>query len=46
MTDTVPLYGMAKIDRYFLLTEDEAHEAWGEEYKEFWNEQRGGYLAA
>ncbi|KAF2101283.1 hypothetical protein NA57DRAFT_72725 [Rhizodiscina lignyota] len=36
--------GLVK-DRYFLLTDDEAREAWGSEYTEYWDELRGGYLA-
>ncbi|MCJ1360351.1 MAG: hypothetical protein MMC33_010356 [Icmadophila ericetorum] len=32
-------------ERYFLLSEEEAHNAWGSEYEEFWNEYWGGYLA-
>lgn len=33
-----------KVDRYFLLTDDEARETLGENYTEFWDEPRGGYL--
>ncbi|KAK3349073.1 hypothetical protein B0T25DRAFT_481486 [Lasiosphaeria hispida] len=32
--------------RFFLLTEDEAQSAWGNEYKQFWSPVRGGYVAA
>ncbi|PCG96480.1 Hypothetical protein PENO1_068060 [Penicillium occitanis (nom. inval.)] len=32
-------------DRYIILTEDEAREAWGPEYTEFWNEDKQAYLA-
>ncbi|KAI3331282.1 hypothetical protein F4824DRAFT_298728 [Ustulina deusta] len=31
-------------NRYFLLTDQEAKEAWGDSYTEFWNSNRGGYL--
>ncbi|KAI8947914.1 hypothetical protein F4801DRAFT_559103 [Xylaria longipes] len=31
-------------NRYFLLTDAEAKETWGDGYTEFWNDQRGGYL--
>lgn len=31
--------------RYILVTEDEAHAAWGEDIDEFWDDQRGGYVA-
>ncbi|KAI1148706.1 hypothetical protein F4825DRAFT_454176 [Nemania diffusa] len=31
-------------NRYFLLTDDEARETLGENYTEFWDEPRGGYL--
>ncbi|KAI1328859.1 hypothetical protein F5Y16DRAFT_409571 [Xylariaceae sp. FL0255] len=30
-------------NRYFLLTDEEAKEAWGEGYTEFWNDEFGGY---
>jgi hypothetical protein len=30
---------------YILLTEEEARDAWGEEYDQFWNKDAGGYLA-
>ncbi|KAI1290479.1 heterokaryon incompatibility protein-domain-containing protein [Xylaria venustula] len=33
-----------KIDRYFLLTDEEAKEAWGDGYTEFWDDNSGGYL--
>jgi hypothetical protein len=33
-----------RADRYFLLTDEEAQETWGDEYIEFWNEEAGGYL--
>ncbi|KAK3949211.1 hypothetical protein QBC32DRAFT_176948, partial [Pseudoneurospora amorphoporcata] len=32
--------------RFFLLTEEEAKSAWGDEYKEFWSPKHGGYVAA
>jgi hypothetical protein len=32
--------------RFFLLTEDEARQAWGPGYKDFWAPEEGGYLAA
>nr|A0A8J9R8Y7.1 RecName: Full=UstYa family oxidase phomYd; AltName: Full=Phomopsin biosynthesis cluster protein Yd [Diaporthe leptostromiformis]BDA39151.1 DUF3328 [Diaporthe leptostromiformis] len=31
--------------RFFLLTEDEARQAWGPGYKEYWAENEGGYIA-
>lgn len=31
--------------RYILITEEEARDAWGEGYKEFWDEERGGFVA-
>ncbi|KAI1347179.1 hypothetical protein F5Y01DRAFT_319015 [Xylaria sp. FL0043] len=31
-------------NRYFLLTDEEAKEAWGDDYTEYWNNNRGGYL--
>ncbi|KAI0965306.1 hypothetical protein F4678DRAFT_485386 [Xylaria arbuscula] len=31
-------------DRYFLLTDEEAKEAWGDGYTEFWDDNTGGYL--
>ena len=31
-------------DRYFLLTDEEAEKAWGSNYREFWDDQAGGYL--
>lgn len=33
------------LERYFLLTDEEARIAWGPEYEEYWDELRGGYLA-
>ncbi|KAI4863016.1 hypothetical protein F4820DRAFT_428419, partial [Hypoxylon rubiginosum] len=32
--------------RFFLLTDDEARDAWGPRYKEFWAPKQGGYVAA
>jgi len=34
------------IGRFFLLTESEARDAWGPEYKEYWAPKEGGYAAA
>ncbi|KAI1158643.1 hypothetical protein F5B18DRAFT_70236 [Nemania serpens] len=31
-------------DRYFLLSDEEARETWGEDYTEFWHDDAGGYL--
>lgn len=31
-------------DRYFLLTDEEAEDAWGSDYTKYWNGLRGGYL--
>ncbi|KAF2663827.1 hypothetical protein BT63DRAFT_460949 [Microthyrium microscopicum] len=31
--------------RYFLITEDEAKSAWGDDVGEFWDEKQGGYVA-
>ncbi|KAI1122965.1 hypothetical protein F5Y10DRAFT_270535 [Nemania abortiva] len=31
-------------ERYFLLTDEEAREAWGDGYTQYWNNQWGGYL--
>lgn len=31
-------------DRYFLLSDEEAREAWGDQYTEFWHDDAGGYL--
>jgi hypothetical protein len=31
--------------RFFLITEEEAREAWGEGYTEFWSPYHGGYVA-
>ncbi len=33
-----------KIDRYFLLSDEEARETLGNNYTEFWDDLRGGYL--
>ncbi|SMQ48326.1 unnamed protein product [Zymoseptoria tritici ST99CH_3D7] len=30
--------------RYFLLTDEEAETAWGEDYRRYWDGKRGGYL--
>jgi Mycotoxin biosynthesis protein UstYa len=32
-------------DRYFLLSDEEAKAAWGEDYEKWWVDERGGYLA-
>lgn len=32
-------------DRYILLSEDEARTAWGPDYKKWWVNESGGYLA-
>lgn len=32
-------------DRYFLLTDNEAHEAYGEQIGPYWNVHHGGYIA-
>ncbi|EAA30500.3 hypothetical protein GE21DRAFT_10623 [Neurospora crassa] len=32
--------------RFFLLTEQEAKSAWGDEYKQFWSPKHGGYVVA
>jgi hypothetical protein len=31
------------VGRYFLVTEDEAHDAFGADYEKYWNEQVEGY---
>ena len=31
--------------RYVLITEDEAHAAWGQDIDDFWDDKRGGYVA-
>tara|TARA_R110002060_G_scaffold54313_6_gene64965 strand:+ start:4640 stop:4963 length:324 start_codon:yes stop_codon:yes gene_type:complete len=31
--------------RYIILSADEAREAWGDGYQDFWHERAGGYLA-
>ncbi|KAF2094131.1 hypothetical protein NA57DRAFT_60771 [Rhizodiscina lignyota] len=33
------------IDRYFLITEEEARDHWGDEYDQYWNYAAGGYRA-
>lgn len=37
MTETIAL------DRYILITEEEARDTWGSEYVGFWDPYRGGY---
>jgi hypothetical protein len=36
---------MFSLGRYILITEAEAKKAWGEDIQEFWDDQRGGYVA-
>ncbi|KAM0803874.1 hypothetical protein BDR22DRAFT_886178 [Usnea florida] len=31
--------------RYILITEDEARATWGDDVDDFWDDQRGGYVA-
>jgi hypothetical protein len=31
--------------RYIRITAEEARNTWGDGYTEFWDEQRGGYVA-
>lgn len=33
------------VGRFFLITEEEARDAWGPEYKNFYAPKHGGYLA-
>lgn len=32
-------------DSFFLLSDDEARDAWGPDYEKWWVDERGGYLA-
>lgn len=38
-------WALLHFGRFFLLTEDEARQSWGEGYKEFWSPKDGGYVA-
>jgi hypothetical protein len=33
------------IGRFFLITEEEARDSWGEGYTEYWSPSHGGYVA-
>jgi hypothetical protein len=35
--------GWLSVGRHFLVTEDEAHDAFGDGYEKYWNEQVEGY---
>lgn len=42
---TVLRYKLISLGRYFLVTDEEAFEAWGAGYERFWDNKRGGYVA-
>lgn len=35
---------LTTLDRYVLITEEEAKAQWPDNYKEYWHEKRGGYV--